>query len=224
MRKPWRLPAELARDFGQLFPRRRLSEFSLRTLTRQYKLTLDEVCCKQDAKARIETYVECKSDYGKLEIVDTWLVRSFPGGAYSGPWRAQDSVERLAAMFVAITLGNYRRRLTYLRNYLVAAPILLLLAAASYPFEPQSTLLIGAGSLAVLATVLLLVITRGLSHDEITSRIGKTTPGQFSLNPDSILTLMLSVLPLMYVVLSFLPGGSVLSSWINPLLRALSLH
>ena len=75
---------------------------------------------------------------------------------------------------------------------------------------------------ALLALACLIAIGgvySGLNRDEFLSRVTGTTPRWYSLNPDSVATFAIVILPLMLVVASRLPGGQVFFGWISSVIR-----
>ncbi|MBI3862260.1 MAG: hypothetical protein HY290_10230 [Planctomycetia bacterium] len=132
--------------------------------------------------------------------------------------------ERLFAMMVVVFVSQYRLQLKALALFLVAAPILLLLASASYPFEPQRLLMDFAALMVLLCLVVLLVIYSGLNRDEFLSCVNGTMPRWYAISPDSLATFFIVFLPLMLTLASTLPGGEIVYSWVSSIVDSVPLQ
>ena len=132
-----------------------------------------------------------------------------------------DADEELLGMALVAYLSQYRIQLKGLAFFLMGAPILLLLAAASYTFMPQGILMDFTALLALTSLVVLAIVYSGLNKDEFLSRVTGTSPRWYSLNPDSVTTFLVIILPLALALAARLPGGEVVYNWFSSVIRSL---
>ncbi|MGC4094400.1 MAG: hypothetical protein QM756_42115 [Polyangiaceae bacterium] len=143
--------------------------------------------------------------YSKLEL--TWL----------------RDAEAFVATVVALLVNRHVRQFNYFLYTMTSSALLLLLAVASYPFQPQRLLLtwiwVVVGSV-VLAGLFVYV---ELDRNALLSRIAGTTPGRLTL--DSALALRViawGLVPLLGVAAAQYPDlANTLFHWLEPFTRAL---
>jgi hypothetical protein len=133
----------------------------------------------------------------------------------------QETDEALLGIALVTYLSQYRIQLKALAFFLVGAPILLLLATASYTFIAQRILMDFTALLALACLIAIGGVYSGLNRDEFLSRVTGTTPRWYSLNPDSVTTFLIVILPLMLALASRFPGGQVVFGWISSVIRSI---
>ena len=69
--------------------------------------------------------------------------------------------------------------------------------------------------------VVLAIVYSGLNKDEFLSRVTGTSPRWYSLNPDSVTTFLVIILPLALALAARLPGGEVVYNWFSSVIRSL---
>jgi hypothetical protein len=100
----------------------------------------------------------------------------------------------------------------------VATP-LLLLAAASYPFQPERPLLYALMALFGAVVAGILYVLYGLNKNELVSRITKTVPNRFTPDRGFLTSVGTYVLPVLGVAAAYLIGAFRVV--LEPLLSAL---
>ena len=128
---------------------------------------------------------------------------------------AEDLIALVLARQIGWLYAYCKSRVTFL----VVGLLALTLALTSYPFQPQGFLLTTTVLLAAAAAVVVVIAVQA-NRDEVLSRINKTTPNQFTLNRQFLLTLVTYVVPLlgMFGALSY-GMSDVIRSWFEPLFR-----
>jgi hypothetical protein len=128
---------------------------------------------------------------------------------------------RLAENFVATQAVLYTSQFfVHLRNLLLSVTVgtlLLLLAATSYPFQPQSLLvvyLLLAVGVVTFGTVMVFV---QINRDPFVSRLSNTTPERFTPDLAFLGSFATYVLPLLGVLAVQLSGSFRL--WLEPIFR-----
>jgi hypothetical protein len=97
--------------------------------------------------------------------------------------KAADDKELFVASYVALYLGPHFAHLRMLAHAMIWPSLLLLLAAASYPLQPERPLLNAlVGLLAAVAAATVYVLYK-INRDGLVSRITRTAPDRFT--PDS---------------------------------------
>jgi hypothetical protein len=149
-----------------------------------------------------------------------------PAAAHSrqgaAPGRFAHWVE-LAEGFVATQVVIYISQFfVQLRNLvwpMAVCSVLLLLAATSYPFQPQRLILYTMLALigAVVAAILYVLIM--VNRDELVSRIAGTTPNRFTLDAGFISSVFTYVVPVVSIVALQLSGA--FRFMLEPILRVL---
>lgn len=114
-------------------------------------------------------------------------------------------------VFVALIIVQYisqffvaMRRLAW--SLTIAAP-LLLLSAASYPFQPERPLLYALMALLGAVVVGILHVLYDLNKNELVSRIIKTAPNRFTLDRGFLASIGQHVLPIFGVAVAYLLGA-----------------
>jgi hypothetical protein len=135
--------------------------------------------------------------------------------------QVQQADEELFGIMLVTYLSQYRIQLKALAFFLIGAPILLLLATASYSFMAQGVMMDFTALLTVACLIAIGAVYSGLNRDEFLSRVTATTPRWYSFNPDSVTTFLVILLPLMLALASRLPGGQVVYNWISSVIRSI---
>jgi hypothetical protein len=126
--------------------------------------------------------------------------------------------------FVALEVAVYGSRFfAQLRNLIVSLsviPFLFLLAVTSYPFQPQRLwMLLGVILIGVVTSSVLWIIFQ-IEHNEMVSRIIKTTPNELNFHWTFLSHILLSAVPLLGVLVAMSSDVSdLVHSWIDPLLQ-----
>jgi hypothetical protein len=117
-----------------------------------------------------------------------------------------DPKEVFVASYVAIYLGPYFAHLRMLAHAMIWPSLLLLLAAASYPLQPERPLLNAlVGLLAAVAAGTLYVLYK-INRNGLVSRIARTAPERFTPDTGFFSSLLTTVFPVAAVVLLHLLG------------------
>ncbi|MDR3636035.1 MAG: hypothetical protein P4L84_19690 [Isosphaeraceae bacterium] len=141
-------------------------------------------------------------------------------GPETKPWLAQ--VEDL----LVLELTNFISECTiHLKNqaaFLAIGPLLLLLAATSYPFQPQRFLVVTIWTLLVAVAAGVIWAYVQMERNEVLSRISKTTPDRVSFNPTFLTHVAAVTIPLLGALLTQFPFVSdTLNQWLDPVVRIL---
>jgi hypothetical protein len=125
-----------------------------------------------------------------------------------------------AALETTAYLSQFFVHLRNLAVFLSLAPLLMLLAATSYPFQPQRMLLLLSVALIALATATVISIVIQIERNELVSRILKTTPNQLNFHWGFLSHLVLYIVPLLGILAAMSSDVSnLIHSWVDPLLR-----
>ena len=149
------------------------------------------------------------------------------GECATSPWteparRWLEQVEDLLALELVNFVGECTVHLRNLAGFLAIGPLLLLLAATSYPFQPQRFLLVSIWGvlLAVAGGVLWTYIQ--MERNEVLSRVSKTSPDRVSLNWTFLTQAAAILVPLLGAVLTQFPFASdSFNQWLDPVVRIL---
>jgi hypothetical protein len=132
--------------------------------------------------------------------------------------RAQDFV----ALEGVAYLSQFFVQLRNLALFLAIAPLLLLLAVNSYPFQPQRLWLLLVAVLAGTVTAAVLWIIVQIERDELVSRILKTTPNRLNFHWTFLSQVLLFATPVLGVLVAVSSDLSdLLHAWVDPLLQLL---
>ena len=127
--------------------------------------------------------------------------------------------ETFVALMTVVYLSQFFVGLrTLVWSLTIAAP-LLLLAAASYPFQPERPLLYALMALLGAVVVGILYVLYDLNRNELVSRITKTTPNRFTLDRGFLMSVGQYILPVLGVAALYLAGAFRVI--VEPLLSAL---
>ncbi len=131
-------------------------------------------------------------------------------------------VEDFVAMELTIYLSQFCAQIRNVTLYLSVAPLLLLLAASSYAFQPQRLwLLLAGGMIAVVAATVIRMVFIA-ERDEVISRIQKTTPDQIDLRWGFLSHIALYAAPVLGLIVALSPSGSdLVHAWLDPILNML---
>src|SRR5262249_14459221 len=86
----------------------------------------------------------------------------------------------LVALEVTVYLSQFFVHLRNLILFLTIAPLLMLLAVSSYPFQPQRLWLLLAGALVGIGTATVVWIIIQIERNEVVSHILSTTPNRLN--------------------------------------------
>jgi len=143
-------------------------------------------------------------------------------------WEKPDEAKRFSAQedFVAACVTTYLSQFfVYSRSLLgalVATPILLWLALASYTFQPQRLLVLYVMVLMLITIVVVSQQFFKLNREPVISALTGTTPNRLTWDANLVWAVLLHVVPLAAVVLIELANAwSMFLAWIDPLLRIL---
>jgi hypothetical protein len=130
--------------------------------------------------------------------------------------RAQDFV----ALEVVAYLSQFFVQMRNLALFLALAPLLMLFAVTSYPFQPQRLWLLLACLLIGIMTVAVIRIIFQVERDELVSRILKTTPNQLNFHWSFLSRVFLYAAPLLGVLVALSSDLSdLVHAWLDPLLQ-----
>jgi hypothetical protein len=108
--------------------------------------------------------------------------------------------EGFVAAVVVLYLGQYFAQLRQLVWALVFVPPLLLLAAASYPFQPDRPWLTALVALLGAVAAGIVYVLYRINRDALVSRVTRTTPGRFTPDAGFLTSLSSYVLPVLAVL------------------------
>ncbi len=128
--------------------------------------------------------------------------------------------------FVALEMTVYLSQFfVHLRNltlFLTVAPLLMLLAVTSYPFQPQRLWLYLAMALIGTTTLTVISIVLGIERHELVSRIVKTTPNQLNFHWGFFSHFVFYAAPLLGILVAMSSDlSNLVHAWVDPLLQAL---
>ncbi|HKB35633.1 MAG TPA: hypothetical protein VKD72_04210, partial [Gemmataceae bacterium] len=131
-------------------------------------------------------------------------------------------LEDFVAMQSVPFLCQFFAPLRNLVNFLLLVPLLLLLAVASYPFQPQRLLLVFLITLLLLAVVQVVTVLIQMDRDEVLSRISRTTPNRVTFDLPFLTSLLTYTAPVLAIVMAvFGEVGGLVGSWFEPIARTL---
>ena len=114
--------------------------------------------------------------------------------------QAIDAKELFVACYVSLYLGPYFAHLRMLAHSMIWPAVLLLLAAASYPLQPERPLLnVLVGLLAAIAAAIVYVLYR-INRDGLVSRIMRTVPDRFTPDSGFMRSMLTYVAPVVTIV------------------------
>jgi uncharacterized protein YhhL (DUF1145 family) len=115
--------------------------------------------------------------------------------------------EDFLAIQTIVFLSQFFMMLRRLALSLVWGAALLLLAAASYPFQPEAIILYVLFGLLILVGGAILWVLIQMNRNEIISRITRSTPNKFDFNLDFVLGFAQYVGPILILMIAQLSGG-----------------
>ena len=132
------------------------------------------------------------------------------------------ALEDLVALRVVAFISQGAVHLRNLGAYLALAPVLLLLAASSYPLQPQRFMIV------FLWAILLIVVATGVTvliqmeRNEFLSRVSRTKPNKIAFDPTFFMNVLAFIVPLLVATLAQFPFVSdTVLQWIEPITRVL---
>ena len=135
-------------------------------------------------------------------------------------WLAQ--AEDLVALQMVDFISECTIQLKNLVGYLAVCPLMLMLAATSYPFQPQRFLFVVIGALLIVVAACIVWAYIQMERDEVLSRISKTRPNQVEFSAGFLARITTILIPIAGVLLAQFPSVSdALSQFINPIVRVL---
>jgi hypothetical protein len=219
-----RLPDEVRRLFGgYLYAMEQFRRSHLAVLYRLQPRPDREgspVPSGRDFSAQAERYGDKAEGYLK-ELFPSWGEKSVeeafgttqPKGEKAAEAKAEvwpclteaapdaDQKERFVAAYVVLYLGQYFAQLRQVVWALVAVPPLLVVAVASYAFQPDRPQLTSLMVLLVIVAGGIVYVLYRINRDGLVSRISRTTPNRFTPDLGFFSSLTTFVLPIVTVVL-----------------------
>jgi hypothetical protein len=129
------------------------------------------------------------------------------------------ALEDFVACHVVVYLSQYMTQLRNLVWSLTACSCLLYLAVSSYPFHPEHLMLyLLLGLIGCILAAILYVLTQ-MNLNEVLSRIAKTAPNRFTLDPGFVGSFFTYVVPTVGVIA--LQWSGAFRFMIEPILRVL---
>jgi hypothetical protein len=130
--------------------------------------------------------------------------------------------QAFVALEVVVYLSQFFVQLRNMALFLALAPLLMLFAVSSYPFQPQRMWLLLAAGLVGIVTVVLVRIVIQMERDELLSRISGTTPDQLNFHWPFFSRVLLYAVPLLGVLVASSSNVSdLIHAWLDPLLQML---
>jgi hypothetical protein len=161
---------------------------------------------REQTSSAIKTIEETIKPRETYKAVQKWLAR----------------VQDFVALEVTFYLSQFFVHLRNMALLLSFAPVLLLIAVSSYPFQPQRLWVLLAVVLIGLVTLSVIWIVFQIERNELVSRILKTTPNQISFRWGFISPLFLYAIPLLGIVGAMSSDMSdLVHSGVDPLLQVL---
>ncbi len=133
-----------------------------------------------------------------------------------------DAVEDALSLFLMRRLRPYALAVRWLAHELTIGPVLLLVAATCFPFEPQqfTATLLWAFIVVALATNLTIFVL--VDRDEFVSSVSHTKPNELTKDWEFISNILVRLIPALTVFLVAFPGiWYWLRSVLGPLSRSL---
>jgi hypothetical protein len=132
------------------------------------------------------------------------------------------AAEDLVALEVIALVSQSTVQLKGLTYYLAAAPVLLLMAVSSYPFQPQRFLQVCLWGILMIVAVGVIWVYVRMEKDEFISRVSRTDPNRISMDRTFLGNLLAFFIPLIGVALAQFPFMSdTLNQWFEPITRVL---
>lgn len=126
------------------------------------------------------------------------------GEAAAAEW--EDRAGGFVATVVVIYFSHFFVQLRQLAVALTISSPLLLMAAASYPFQPERPLIYALIGLLLAVVAGILYVLYDINRNELVSRITKTTPNKFTPDRNFLSSVGMYVLPILGVVAAHLLG------------------
>jgi hypothetical protein len=138
----------------------------------------------------------------------------------AGRWFQQ--AEDLVALQMVDFLSECTIHLKNLVGYLAICPFLLMLAATSYPFQPQRFLVVVIWMLLIIVAASVVWVYIQMERDEILSRIAKTKPNKIEFSASFFGRITTILIPIAGVLLAQFPFGSdTIAQVLDPIIRVL---
>jgi uncharacterized membrane protein len=129
------------------------------------------------------------------------------------------AAEDLIALEVVMRISQCMVHLKNLAYYLAFAPILLLLAVNSYPFQPERFLQVCLWTILLGVVASVLAVYVGMERDELLSRVSKTRPNAVEFDRTFLTNVLAFVIPVAGIVLAQFPYVSdMLNQWLGPMI------
>jgi len=206
---------------GQRHSKRRLTEICLRSLLPLWK--------KRPAIGIEPEEAPQKGKDDRAEKPEYWHLEYKKLSCDEDPVQGDDDVkawlgqaENLVAIQLVALVAPYFRWMRHLQFFLVAAPVLLVLAMTSYPFVPMRTGLSVIALVAGIAGGVMISVFLQMNRNEFLSRVDKTVPNRLTLDRSLVLNLTQFVLPLLGILIGLSTTLSdLVRTWLDPLLEML---
>lgn len=131
-------------------------------------------------------------------------------------------VQDFVALEVTVYLSQFFVHLRNLILFLAIAPILMLLAVSSYPFQPQRLWLMLAATLIIVVTATIIWIVIQIERNEVVSHILSTTPNRLNFHWHFLGQVLIYAAPLLGVVIATSSLASdLIHALVDPLIQAL---
>lgn len=131
-------------------------------------------------------------------------------------------VQDFVALEVTVYLSQFFVHLRNLILFLAIAPILMLLAVSSYPFQPQRLWLTLAATLIIVVSATIIWIVIQIERNEVVSRILSTTPNRLNFHWHFLGRILIYAAPLLGVVIATSSLASdLIHALVDPLIQAL---
>jgi hypothetical protein len=131
------------------------------------------------------------------------------------------SVEDFMAIEILRYLAHYFVHLRTFGIFLVVTPLLLLLAIASYPFQPFRLYMLALATIIAGVVIALVYVFVDMDKDELLSRLSGTLPHRFQLSWSYMSHCIIYIVPLLAVLAAQFVGVSdLIRAWIDPVVHA----
>jgi hypothetical protein len=133
-----------------------------------------------------------------------------------------EQAEDLVVLEMVHFLSECMIHLKNLTVFLTFSPLLLLLAAASYPFQPGQFLITCLWALLCVVGVSVVTVYIQMERNELLSRVSKTSPDHITFNWTFVTQVTAVAVPLVASALTRFPFFSdTFNQWLDPIFRVL---
>jgi hypothetical protein len=133
-----------------------------------------------------------------------------------------EQAEDLLALELVHFVSECMIHLKNLTVFLTFSPLLLLIAAASYPFQPGQFLVTSLWVLLCVVGVSIVLVYVQMERNEVLSRVSKTSPDRITFNWTFVTQIMAVGVPLVASALARFPFFSdTFNQWLDPIFRVM---